>query len=81
MFCHPRCTFLSEGRRENRVTLPCARALKKIEPSSRDKEQLIGRNLSDLVLTEEWEEIDQRRVFMEGLLVTECHSKFRGAST
>lgn len=50
--------------------LPCARALKKIEPCLRDKEELIERNLSDLVLTEEWREIDQRRVFIESLLGT-----------
>lgn len=50
--------------------LPCARALKKIEPYLREKEELIGRNLSDLVLIEEWGETDQRRAFIECLLGT-----------
>lgn len=50
--------------------LPCARALKKIEPCLRDKEELIERNLSDLVLIEEWREIDQRHAFIESLLGT-----------
>lgn len=60
--------------------LPCARVLKKIEPCLRDKEELIGRNSSGLVLIEEWGEIDQRCAFIEEPSGDcECHSKSGGA--